>query len=199
MGFELNFYGHRQDSKFSVLALLSSLPLYPLALIPGGITELGQTQHGRNNRWDWDSTSSEFFGLLSTSCLIFFNLFCAGFLVFFLSLWVVQQGELCLLTQVHADVPDHSTTSWTYLCYGKLPFLYKVSFALSSLPFLLYAFLSAYSIPGGVLRTSAVMGFRNKFTQNGKVHLGIAKRFGPIIGIKWDLCNAVITQTLFFF
>lgn len=136
---------------------------------------------------------SEFFSFLSTSW-DFLNLFCVG-----LSLWVLQWGQLFLLTQVHADAPDYSITAWTYVCCAKLPFLCKLSCALISLPFFLYASLSACSTPGRVLHTSTVMGYRNKFTQNGKMHLGIVKRFSPTIGIKWELYNAVITQMLFFF
>lgn len=81
----------------------------------------------------------------------------------------------------------------------EVPFLCKLSCALISLPFFLYASLSACSTPGRVLHTSTVMGYRSKFTQNSKMHLGIVKRFSPTIGIKWELYNAVITQMLFFF
>lgn len=158
------------------LSFLEQPPLYPLALIPESIIELGQAQYHGNG----GSMDSEFFDLLRTAWESL-NFCCCCFL----SLWVGDSsgwGQLWLVTALLVDlstwdVPDNGTVAWTSLCCGKLPFAYKVFFALIIFPFLPYASLSACSAPA-LLPT--VLGFRNKFTQNGKVYLRIAKRCGPI-------------------
>lgn len=83
---------------------------------------------------------------------------------------------------------------------GKASSLYKASIAIISLPFSHVS--SLYPVPHlerfYTPQQQWAIGLWKQITQNGQVHLGIAKRFGPIIGITSENCNTLITQMILF-
>lgn len=154
LGSRPNFSGHGQDTKFSFW--VSWAALCPLALIIGSKAELGQTQHHGTNRWDRHNKYSKLFSFLHVlweSILI--------------CVVAVQWGSSaywpeCL--QMFLATPPMPELNYD----GKPSPLYKASLPLSHMSSLFHTWKGFTHLNSD--------GLWKQITQNGKVHLRIAKR-----------------------